>query len=202
MPTGYTAIIEQKKDVTFEEFVWRCARAFGACTEMRDDPLDAAIPEHFEPSDYYQRAVAEALQRVTQLERMTTAERTAEGERLKHETIRVHSEWLDRERATNDRYRAMEEKAMAWEPPSAEHAGLKTFMLEQLRLSASNTGFIESALADSKTKAPGEKFADALSEARRRLQSAQQSLKEELERTGSRNQWLAQLRHSVPYPSK
>mgnify|MGYP003341377176 CR=1 FL=1 len=35
MPTGYTSIIEDRTDATFEEYVWRCARAFGAGDEAR-----------------------------------------------------------------------------------------------------------------------------------------------------------------------
>ena len=40
MPTGYTAIIEDDPNCTFEQYLMRCARAFGATVTMRDDPLD------------------------------------------------------------------------------------------------------------------------------------------------------------------
>jgi len=36
MPTGYTNCI--KDGVTFEQFVWKCARAMGALVMMRDEP--------------------------------------------------------------------------------------------------------------------------------------------------------------------
>jgi len=37
MPTGYTADLNDGKQVTFQEFTMKCARAFGALIEMRDD---------------------------------------------------------------------------------------------------------------------------------------------------------------------
>ncbi len=49
MPTGYTHLIEE--GCNLEEFVWACARAFGACVMMRDDSVDKPVPEKFEPSD-------------------------------------------------------------------------------------------------------------------------------------------------------
>ena len=38
MPTGYTLDLYNGKDITFEEFVLKCARAFGALIDMRDEP--------------------------------------------------------------------------------------------------------------------------------------------------------------------
>lgn len=198
MPTGYTSIIEER-DVSFEEFVWRCARAFGALIDMRDDSLEAAIPERLEPSDYYQRSVREAERRVIQLERMNAAERSAEGARLKRESLAAHRDWLNRQQATNARYSTIEQKVETWQPPTTEHVRLKEFMLEQLRISKGDTSYIEQSIAASDSKTPGEFFADELSTARRRLKSAREHQQQELERVASRNEWLAQLRNSVPY---
>ena len=47
MPTGYTAPI--KDGISFNDFMWGCARAFGALIMMRDDPPGTPIPERFEP---------------------------------------------------------------------------------------------------------------------------------------------------------
>lgn len=37
MPSCYTSDIADGKDVSFNDFVLKCARAFGACIEQRDD---------------------------------------------------------------------------------------------------------------------------------------------------------------------
>jgi hypothetical protein len=57
--TGYTATLTEK-DQTFEQFVWACARNFGALITMRDDPMDAPVPELFELRSYYSERVEEA----------------------------------------------------------------------------------------------------------------------------------------------
>lgn len=40
MPTGYTAIIEERADLSFRDFALRCARGMCACVMQRDDPMD------------------------------------------------------------------------------------------------------------------------------------------------------------------
>lgn len=50
MPTGYTAAITDK-DISFEQFVWDCARAFGALVLQRDDAIGSPIKLP-EPSPY------------------------------------------------------------------------------------------------------------------------------------------------------
>lgn len=48
------------ENFTFPEFAMRCARNFGALIMMRDEPLDAPIPEKFEPSGYYKKEYEKA----------------------------------------------------------------------------------------------------------------------------------------------
>jgi hypothetical protein len=78
MPTGYTAKLVESGQ-TFEEFVLTCARAFGALIELRDEPLDAPIPETLEPHSYYAEAVVEAKKRLTNLLDMPEEEREKLG---------------------------------------------------------------------------------------------------------------------------
>lgn len=53
MTTGYTVDMYEGKEVSFPEFATKCARAFGALVSMREEPLDAPIPEEFKPSSYH-----------------------------------------------------------------------------------------------------------------------------------------------------
>jgi hypothetical protein len=200
MPTGYTSIIEERDNVSFNEFVWRCARAFGALIMLRDDPLDAPVPERFEPSDYYDKSLKEVEIDIQRLESLTSAERTAEGERLKIDAIKRGEEWLARDARTNARYNTMLAKVAAWQPPTSEHEGLKEFMSQQLTTSISSTKYIEAQLEGYRTKAAGEFFADVLSSARRRRTYLIEERQKEIDRTNGRNEWAAQLRQSVPPP--
>lgn len=45
MPTGYTAPVVDGEVTELKEFVWRCARAFGALVYLRDDPLTNERPK-------------------------------------------------------------------------------------------------------------------------------------------------------------
>lgn len=196
MPTGYTAKVGE--GISFEEFVWTCARAFGALILMRDDPLDAPVPQRFEPSSYYPEALAETRGRVAALEAMTSRERVAEGGRLKAEAVALYERMIAERRAENEKYAAMTARVRDWQPPSPDHENLKAFMLEQLSISTEGTEYYEQALAEAQTKAPGAHFADALSDARRRLKHLEDDERKDRERTEERNRWIEALRQSVP----
>ena len=87
MPTGYTLDLYDGKDITFEEFALRCARAFGALISMRDEPIDAPIPERFEPSDYHLKELEKAKKRLKEVKKWN--EETAE-----QEAVRAYQEAL------------------------------------------------------------------------------------------------------------
>ena len=67
MPTGYTAAV--KDGITFEQFAWSCARAFGALIDMRDSPTGAPIPQRFEPSQYNAVEAEKASAEIERLKR-------------------------------------------------------------------------------------------------------------------------------------
>lgn len=71
MPTGFTAIIEEKEDLTFEEFALRCARGMGALIMMRDDPMSAEVPDHFPLDDYHGRSLEDQAKKLLELRAMT-----------------------------------------------------------------------------------------------------------------------------------
>jgi hypothetical protein len=132
MPTGYTAPIEEDPTFTFEQYVWRCARAFGALIMMRDEPMDARVPERFEPSGYYARELGKERARLLELEGMS-AEAVVAARNAAHQQARERVENSNRESSEKlERYRAIRSQVEAWEPPSPDHVGLKRFMLEQI----------------------------------------------------------------------
>lgn len=61
MPTGYTAAVCDGKITEFPAFALQCARAFGALITMRDDAMNAPIPEEIKPdTSYYDKNISEA----------------------------------------------------------------------------------------------------------------------------------------------
>lgn len=120
MPTGYTAKLIEKGQ-SFPEFVMLCARAFGACVEMREDGLDAPIPDKFEPSDYHVKARTKAMDAFAFLNQLDDSEKIAYGKARKqseHDSIMscIRERSIEAERIDN-----MKAEVEEWEPPTEEH---------------------------------------------------------------------------------
>lgn len=130
MPTGYTSAI--KDGITFETFALQCARAFGALVMMRDDRLDAPIPDEFKPSDYYSNRIHEIANEITKVHGMTEAEAevasNAECE-ARCERARDH---IAEATILQRKYEEMLQRVREWSPPTEEHTGLKDFMIQQI----------------------------------------------------------------------
>jgi hypothetical protein len=194
MPTGYTAAI--KDGITFEQFVMRCARAMGALVMMRDEPLDAPIPERFEPSDYHAKAIKKAQEDLCWLRQMPDTEAERESEKEFQEALvryeRIHAKASD----LRQKYHEMREKVLAWTPPSGEHEGFKNFMFTQITESIDfdcRTDYYETP---EKLSASGWK-AIKIAKAERDLAYHTEENAKEIERTEARNTWLRQLRESL-----
>lgn len=131
MATGYTYGVGQGDIVELREFALKCARGMGANIMMRDDPLDAPIRE-YQPSSYYRERVESARIALYDAERMTLDEAERRARAAYSRALDEHLKYEASKKATIDRYRAMLAKVEAWQPPTKEHEGLKTFMQSQL----------------------------------------------------------------------
>lgn len=134
MPTGYTYPII-KEGITFEQFVLRCARNFGALLDMRDAPSDAPIPDEVLPSDYYIKQLEKSRQDLAKYLDMTLEEAASELKAVNEKTAQAKAEYRAKLDRDNQLLRDMLEKVEVWEPPTVEHNGLKNFMLEQINIS-------------------------------------------------------------------
>lgn len=198
MPTGYTADIAQ--DISFEQFVWNCARAFGALVMMRDDPQGTPIPERFEPSPYYAESVKKDAAELARLQSLTKEQASAECTAAYMREVEAYEKRRAEKRELREKYLRMLAKVKGWQPPTEEHVGLREFMEKQIS---------ESIDWDCSTKydtPPAAKsteawLADAIERARKSLAYSQKSYAEEVERTEGRNNWLKALRESVPPPA-
>ena len=198
MPTGYTAGIESGKITTGKEFLLLCARAFGACMEMRDEPLTVPIPKEFEVSPYYQYMVAETCEKIAKLKMMPQEEILSEIEKEEREEaeryLRIHKVNQEHE----DRYSKVVYEVKKWNPPSPEHAELKEFALNQIKVSRNTCDtdkWIEGRIRPKKT--PEEWLATKVADLEEDLVFYDAKWKEEVERVKRNNQWLAKLRESL-----
>lgn len=196
MPTGYTAPI--KDGIDFKTYAMGCARAFGACIMMRDEPSDAPIPDRFEPSDYHLKKIEDAKAFLARAEAMTKdeAETSAQDEYQKAVEDRDRSIWQDHQ--LRQKYEAMLAEVEAWEPPTAEHVNFKKFMGDQIRESISfDCGWHQPVPA---LKSPMEFKAAAIETAKRDLAYHTKEHAAEVERAEGRTAWVKALRDSFPAP--
>lgn len=200
MPTGYTAMVRERDDVTFNEFLWQCARAMGACILMRDDPLDKLPPEKFEPSDWHQKSIDAARATLFDLERMTAAEIQAAADADYNNLLEQYETGVKERRNTEARYSRMLALVDEWQPPTSDHQGLKKFMREQLTESIRWDCGGEEYYKPPKKKSPDVWLADKKAGVSETIANYSRYHAEEVARTNERNAWIKALRDSVPMP--
>jgi hypothetical protein len=196
MPTGYTADI--KDGISFEKFVWSCARAMGALVMMRDEPSDAPIPERFEPSDYNTRQLATLRVELGRLSAMSIEQIDAEAATAYQQAVDRRRERIREKLELHAKYSEMLANVARWKAPTPEHEGFKEFMASQLRESIKfdcNTAYDEAPTRQDATAWHNTQLA----ETRRQIAYHVKAQAEEVERTESRNAWIKALRESVPF---
>jgi len=195
MPTGYTADLNDGKQVTFSEFAMKCARAFGAFIEMRDEPSDAPIPDEFRPSNYHLDGIKTAEKQLAEVEKWSNAR--AERKAKKAFDDEVRSSWEDsKENEKAGRaYIAMLKQVGKWVPPTKDHEGLKSFMIDQLAKS------VESDCLHTPTmpqRFSGTQFrAQHIKSLHRDIAYHTKEYNAEVRRTREKNEWVRSLRHSL-----
>lgn len=194
MPTGYTAGVQDGSVTDFSQFAMQCARAFGALIMMRDDPIDAPIPEEFPPSTHHEEQIEEARLEVARLNAMTVDQREAAARAAHNQAV---ASWTKREIERKEqlaRYEAMLAQVRAWQPPSPDHDKFKEFMVSQL------TDSIEWDCRPSERPTQmkrDEWHEEALRSAEWSLNYHIEGQQKENERSAGRTQWVRLLRMSL-----
>jgi hypothetical protein len=195
MPTGYTAeIYEGKKEVTFQDYAMGCARAFGACILMRDDPKDTPIPDAFPVDSYHVRALASAKVKLAKLKKMPLATRIKQADKFNAEALKSYEESVTRNATLRKRYEDMLKQAQAWEPPTAEHTNFKEFMVSQLKDSINFDCHVPSKPSKVST---GAWFKQQIESAEWDIKYHEKQYQKEVKNVAARNAWIATLRESL-----
>jgi len=196
MSTGYTDPI--KNGITFEQYAMGCARAFGACVEMRDEPQDKPIPEELKPSTYHLKGIEEAEEELRKLKGIDieTASKLSKSDHKK--AMRGHKKRIKENEELRDKYVKMLTQVNNWEPPTEEHQGLKTFMQQQIEGSIKFDCNLEYEEVHCPKLLSGEEWL------KRQMDSVIWDLeyhtnqnKEEIERAAEGTEWVKALRNSL-----
>ncbi len=192
MPTGYTADLYDGPE-EFDKFVLKCARAFGALIEMRDDPLDKPIPDVVEPGLYHLEQLNRAVERRAKVMAMTQAQIVAATEeaakRLTEESHRSYEAELPR----YQRFIEMRERVRAWTSPTPNHENLKKFMLEQLEHDCRKPD--EPKVYEPDT--PEQWLKDQLEHCEYNVEYHSKHYDEDVKRAKERTEWVQALKQSV-----
>ncbi len=194
MPSAYTADVTE--EMSFEKFAMRCARAMGALIDMREEPLDAPIPERFEPRDYHAKKLQEAKAELARLLSLTPEQAREECRKWHEELEADKAQRLKENEAKIAAYEAMLRKVQAWKPPTEEHVEFKAFMERQL---IDSIKFDDSRRYLQPRKAPDPDLwlKGRICKAENSVEHHEDEYAEEVHRTRERNVWLAALRASL-----
>lgn len=131
MPTGYTADIASGKLTDFNEYALQCARAFGACIMLRDEPMSSEIPA-FEPSTYHREAMEKAKAELSTLDRMTTDDCLVAQSKELADAVEYRDKRLAEMAEELQRYETMLAKAKAFVAPTPDHGDYARFLVTQI----------------------------------------------------------------------
>lgn len=192
MPTGYTCIIEDG-DPSFQEYAWRCARAFGAFIMERDNPLGAKMTLRAEPDPYHLNETLAAQEACSALDAMSDDDYNARESKRVAARNAEFAAFAAKNRVVLDRYAKMRAAAEAWTPPTAEHASLRDFMISQID---DSTKWMNVTL-------PLVEFESRIEARARLVSNIEYHAKEygkEVDRANERNAWIAALVSSLGTP--
>lgn len=187
-----------EQEIPFSEFVMTCARAMGACILMRDEPLDAPIPESFPEDDYHSNALKEWEAKLIALSSIGEGLMgISYGAELKSAEIQSLKESLVKYQAQDARLKGMLEQVQNWNPPTKDHEGLKKFMTEQLTISMGDSDFYIRRIEELEAKDPIEFYREAVKSAKWNVDYHAEQIEKNRERTQGRNNWIRALRNSL-----
>jgi hypothetical protein len=124
MSTGYTCSIVDGEGISFKDFVLKCARAFGATNDMRD--------EFKANTSYHDCTLERAKKELVRLKAMSIEEAEAGAMEEYKAMVAEEKRSIKDEAERRDKYNAMLKQVKDWEPPSGDHDGLKKFMITQI----------------------------------------------------------------------
>lgn len=197
MPTGYTDKI--KDGISFPEFALNCARAFGACVTLRDEP-DEPIPEVFEPTNWHLERIKEAEAELKRLEAMSYIEALGAMKKEVSEQLQYHREGIEKDRKLKESYEAMLAQVNDWLPPTKDHYWLKEFMQQQIRDSIEfdcNGTYHEDAILLLEAITVDKWLEEKIESAKRQIIYNTEQQDKEVVRTDSRTEWIRDLRKSL-----
>lgn len=193
MPTGYTAKVYDGTETSFRDLAMRCARGMGALIHMRDEPMDAPIPGTIEPDPYHTEELERLGERLKKLRGLTIEEAAKEAANEHAEDVARYERKMSEMVDLKNRYDRFLDKAHSW---SGAPSGIKEFVISQLE--DSKRFDCTSPQRPKPLKSGEEWLTGEIEEAERDFSRHLEARESEYRRAEKRNEWLRQLRASLP----
>lgn len=197
MPTGYTSSI--KDDISFEDFVLRCARAFGPCVHQRDSNASER-PKLRTPNEYHKDQLDETKALLETLNKMGGSNRIEYGKSEIQKDIDNFRKNMNEVILLKTKYENMLNSINNWTPPTPEHIELKKFMIDQItqsiKFDCNVSNYIETLDKLSKEN-PLDRYNTNLNRAISDINFFENDCNEELSKVSEANKWILDLYSSL-----
>jgi hypothetical protein len=194
MPTGYTSDLYDLKPVTRNEFILKCARAFGATIEQRDDPLSVLPKPRIARTEYMDSNILRAKRERREAVQWTKEEAIAQAKKKNDESLAYWEEANKKALARRRNYERILAEVDAWTPPTPDHVELKNFMIDQLRSSIE----WDCKMYDPPTPTTGEEYRHSvMQQADRDVEYYTKERQAEIDRASGSNGWITSLYNSL-----
>lgn len=199
--TGYTQELVDR-DLNLKDFALVCTRAFGFCITMRDERLDAPIPEEFKLDEHHKNALDAAQKSLEELKSLAQKGVVSWARKEIKNRIKDFEGYIeaDKKKGEKEKCEKMLKKVKKWKPPTEEHIGLKNFMIEQLSGSikfANTTKYYKEEITKLKKLTPKEYYELKIKEATWNVNYHIERWQKEQENHKTKNQWFKELRASL-----
>lgn len=202
MPSGYTAGIQNGTINNLNDFIWTCARGFGAFITQKDDFDEPPILKE-KPYPYYKNQVKKSLNEKQKYNEYTEDDWQNEYSKYVKTQLENINDNIKEKEELKEKYENILKQVKDWIPPNEDFYELKSFMIKQLEESINfdcETSFWE----EQKNKILNLNVEiykqDTINNIEESLLSSKRYYKEEVERVKSRNQWKQQLIESIGLP--
>lgn len=202
MPSGYTEGILSGTINDLNDFIWMCARGFGAFITQKDNIDEPPILKE-KPNPYYKNKIKQLLNEQQKYNEYTDNDWQKEYFKYIEDQLKDIDNNIKEKIESKEKYENILNQVKEWIPPNENFHKLKSFMINQIEESIDfdcNTSFWQ----ERKNKISNLKLEqykrNVLNDINESLISNKEYYDEEVQRVKERNQWKQQLIESIGLP--
>lgn len=202
MPSGYTEGILSGTINDLNDFIWMCARGFGAFITQKDNIDEPPILKE-KPNPYYKNKIKQLLNEQQKYNEYTDNDWQNEYLKYIEDQLKDIDDNIKEKIESKEKYENILNQVKEWIPPNENFHKLKSFMINQIEESIDfdcNTSFWQ----ERKNKISNLKLEqykrNVLNDINESLISNKKYYDEEVQRVKERNQWKQQLIESIGLP--